>query len=194
MQVSRRCKVVCSYDVDVDVDAALVNNIVLGGEYSSGLIKGVPFGMIAPGMNVTKTLYLSSSGAPGNRMVDISIRSQSTTSATSATAPLESTSEGSAAPGELADASESLQTLVVPTVEPFTISFYVVYRRALGERRGLADLETFEPTFWDDGEGGEAEIDSKIVFSEPWGVEVVDVRLKKQVSLARWLFPYLNYV
>jgi trafficking protein particle complex subunit 11 len=168
-----------------DVDAALVNNIVLGGEHSSGLIKGVPFGTIAPGINVTKTLYLSSSGAPGNRMVDISIRSQSTTSTTSTTAPLESMSEGSAAPGELADASESLQTLFVPTVEPFTISFGVVYRRALGERYGLADLETFEPTFWDDGEGGEAEIDSKIVFSEPWGLEVVDARLKKQVSPAR---------
>jgi hypothetical protein len=152
---------------------SLVNSIVLGEERSSGLIKGVPFGVIAPGVNVMKTLYLFNSGSPGNRMIDISVRSRSLTS-------LEQPSEGMSS--ELDDASETLQTLVVPTVEPIKVTFDVVYRRTLGQRNGLADLTTFEETFWDDGEGGEAVVDTRMECTGPWALEVFYVRLVNQVS------------
>ena len=156
--------------------STLVNSIVMGDERSSGLIKGVPFGVIAPGASVIKTLYLLNSGAPGNRMIDISIRSRSIAT------PPEPMADGSIL-NELADASETLQTLVVPTVEPMQIVFEVVYRRALGQRRGLADLESYEDTFWDDGEGGEAVVNAKMKCEGPWALEVVDVRLVKEVSI-----------
>jgi hypothetical protein len=148
-----------------------VNSITLGDELSSSLIKGVSFGVLRPGVDAVKTLYLFNSGTPGNRMIDISVRSISTSGSLAA----------SSTPNDLVDATETLQTMVVPTVEPVAVAFDVVYRRALGSRRGLADLGTFEETFWDDGDGGEAIVDMRLECAGPWGLEVTDVRLVKEV-------------
>jgi hypothetical protein len=152
----------------------------LDDEHSSGLIRGVPFGVIAPGITVIKTLYLVNTGAAGDRRIDISIQSQATTAM--ATNVLERSSLDSPPSADQSDISETLQTLLVPTVEPIKVTYGTVYRRALGARMELADLTTFENEFWDDGEGGEAVVSAKMQCVGPWCLMVESVKLVRKVS------------
>jgi hypothetical protein len=157
--------------VHTQIVCCAVNSIILDNESSSGLIKGVAFGVLAPGVSVLKTLYLVNTGAAGDRMLDVSIQSRSTA------IPEALTSESS----ELQDMSETLQTLIVPTVDPIKVTYGVEYRRALGPRAGLADLRTFEGEFWDDGDGGEAMVNARMECVGPWGLEVESIQLQTQV-------------
>lgn len=147
-----------------------VNTIFLDDERSSGLIS-VHCGKIGPGVNVLKTLHLLNTGAAGDRVIDISTRSRSAEGA-----------DGSDT--EVHNSTETLRTLVIPTVEPFKITQEVVYRHATGDWAGLADLRTFESEFWDDRKGGSALVNTRVEFVGPWGLEVVSVELRKQVGLA----------
>ena len=54
----------------------IVNFIDLEGQRSSALIKGVAFGVLQPGDSVRKTLRLTSTGAGGERVLDISVQSR----------------------------------------------------------------------------------------------------------------------
>lgn len=143
------------------------------------MIKGVPCGVLAPGVNVIKTLYLVNTGAAGDRMIDLSVQSRSTATPSKPTSPV--SPEGR----ELSDVSELLQTLVVPTVDPVKVTYAVNYRRALGERPGLADLTTYEGDFWDDGDGGEAIVNVKMECAGPWGMDIEYVKLLRKVSSVR---------
>ncbi|KAG6857739.1 hypothetical protein H0H87_004155 [Tephrocybe sp. NHM501043] len=96
-----------------------VNTIILGDERSSNFIKGVPFGVLPPGATALKTLYLINSGAPGDRMIDISVQSRTTHIITD--------SEDS----ELDDMTETTEMLVVPAVDPFKIVQRISYRQGL---------------------------------------------------------------
>ncbi|KAJ7496837.1 Gryzun, putative trafficking through golgi-domain-containing protein [Mycena latifolia] len=146
------------------------NVIVLDDERSSSLIKGVGFGVLQPGVSVVKTLYLVSSGPAGDRMVDVSIQS---------TAPTTAAAHAPESP-ELQDMTETLQTLVVPTLEALKAEFGVVYKRAVGARAGVADLRTYDYDFWEDGDGGEALVEARMECVGPWGVEVASVRLLRE--------------
>ncbi|KAJ7030012.1 Gryzun, putative trafficking through golgi-domain-containing protein [Mycena alexandri] len=143
------------------------NAIVLDDERSSSLIKGVDFGVLQPGVSVVKTLHLISSGAAGERMVDVSIQS---------------TAVGGHQPEnpELQDMTETLQTLVVPTSEAIKVNFGVVYKRALAARAGVADLRTYDHDFWDDSDGGEAIVTAQMECAGPWGLEVASVKLHRK--------------
>ncbi|KAJ7593749.1 Gryzun, putative trafficking through golgi-domain-containing protein [Mycena floridula] len=124
-----------------EVDGA-VNTIRVDDERSSALIKGVPLGILAPGANLVKTLYITSQGAPGSRIMDISVRST--------------------CGADEEDIAELLQTITVPTVEALKVDFAVSYRRSLVPRIGLGDLRGYEEDFWDDGIGGEAIVNATL--------------------------------
>lgn len=145
------------------------NVIVLEEKRSSSLIKGVSFGVLQPGVSIVKTLYLLSSGGAGDRMVDVSIQS---------TALGDHQSENP----ELQDITETLQTLVVPTLDAIKVNFGLVYKRALGARAGIADLRTYNHDFWDDADGGEAIVTAQMECTGPWGLEVSSVKLHREVS------------
>ena len=55
--------------------ALAVNSTVLENERSTSLLKGISFGALQPGANKVKTLYLSSTGLAGDRVLDISVHS-----------------------------------------------------------------------------------------------------------------------
>lgn len=163
---------------------SLVNHIVCDGQQSSGLIKGVSFGTLPPGVNVLKTLYLVNTGAAGDRVLDISIRSQ----IKSKSSPVSSPATTPSSPEMLAntfDTNETLQTLTVPTVNPIKITYDVGYKRPLADRPGIANLKTFEDEFWDDGEGGEALISSRLETVGPWCLELLSIELDREVSNTR---------
>lgn len=128
--------------------------------------------MLAPGAQVLKTLYLANTGAAGNRVVDISVQSRSTSSEESDNAL------------EHPDVTEHLQTLLVPTVDPIEISHTIAYTRPLNEWPGLADLRTFDAEFWDDRCGGGALISSKLVCIGQSEIEIESIRLKREVCIS----------
>ncbi|KAJ6589938.1 Gryzun, putative trafficking through golgi-domain-containing protein [Mycena vulgaris] len=143
------------------------NVIVLDDERSSSLIKGVSFGVLQPGVTAVKTLHLISRGPAGDRMVDVSIQS---------TALEEHQPENP----ELQDMTETLQTLVVPTLDAIKANFSVAYKRALSARAGVADLRSYDHDFWDDADGGEAIVTAQMECAGPWALEVASVKLYRE--------------
>ncbi|PBK82765.1 hypothetical protein ARMGADRAFT_684202 [Armillaria gallica] len=153
-----------------EVDDA-VNSITLDDERSSGLIKGISFGVLVPGVSSIKTLNLSNTGGAGDRMIDISIQSRVTS---------RHDSNEDLSKSEMEDVSEILQTLTVPTVKALNVAYDVTYRRPLAERLGLADLRRFEEDFWDEGEAGEALVTLRLECAGPWALELQKVALERQ--------------
>lgn len=148
----------------------LVENVILlDDERSTSLIKGVNFGVLKPGVSIVKTLHLISGGGAGDRMVDVSIQS----TAVRAQQPENP---------ELLDMTETLQTLVVPTLDAIKVNYGVVYKRAVGARAGVADLRTYDHDFWEDGDGGEAIVTTSMECAGPWGLEVLSVKLNREVG------------
>ncbi|KAG6866197.1 hypothetical protein C0991_007222 [Blastosporella zonata] len=147
-----------------------VNTIILGDERSSNFIKGVPFGVLAPGENAVKTLYLISSGAPGDRVVDISVQSRAPNSVPDPAAP------------ELDDMTETTKMLVVSTVDPLKIVQTISYRRGLDSWPGLADLNTFDGERWNPIMTSEALVHSVIKCTGPSSLQVESVTLERQES------------
>ena len=125
-----------------------------------------------------KTLYLVNTGAAGDRILDISIQSR-TMPKSSSSGPISVSRDSESQPS---DTSEALQTLTVPTVNPITISYDVGYRRALAERLGPSDLASYDNTFWDGGEGGEALVNARMETMGPYSLEVESVKLIRHVS------------
>ncbi|KZP28516.1 hypothetical protein FIBSPDRAFT_917686 [Athelia psychrophila] len=160
-----------------DIDHA-VNHIVFGGERSTGLIKGVSFGTIASGVTALKTLNLINTGAAGDRTLDISIQSRAISNVAAPDTPPSSPDSTDA--HEIADTSEALQTLIIPTVSPIAVSYSVAYRRALTQPHRLAHLNTFGNDYWDDSQGGEALITSRLEVVGPWSLEVQSIKLMRK--------------
>ncbi|PFH52170.1 hypothetical protein AMATHDRAFT_74451 [Amanita thiersii Skay4041] len=150
-----------------------ISTIMMNEQRSSSLIKGIPFGVLHPAASATKTLYLTSSGSPANRVLDISVRSWMVTG------DGENPEVDHNAALDYDNAFETLETLVVPTVDAFKTSHNVVYRRCSHEWVGLADLRTFDADFWDD-RGGEAVIDFRIESAGPWTVKVESIVLERE--------------
>lgn len=156
-----------------------MNHIVFGGERSTGLIKGVSFGTIASGVTALKTLNLINTGAAGDRTLDISIQSRAISNVAAPDTP--PCSPDSTDAHEIADTSEALQTLIIPTVSPIAVSYSVAYRRALTQPHRLAHLNTFGNDYWDDSQGGEALITSRLEVVGPWSLEVQSIKLMRKV-------------
>ena len=156
-----------------------VNHILFDGQQSTGLIKGVSFGNLLPGVNVSKTLYLVNTGAPGDRALDISIRSQIKSKSPPVSLPAATPSSPETST-DIFDKSEALQILTIPTVSPIKITYNVGYKRPLADRPDIANLKTFEDEFWDDG--GEALISCRLETVGPWCLELLDIELDREVS------------
>lgn len=139
----------------------------------------MPFGTLAPGASIIKTLHLLTTGAAGETMLDISVQSRPTALSADDDGDDESSSEHP----ELQDMTETLRTLVVLTVDPLKVTQNVVYQRVLGDWSGLADLKTFENDFWDDRQGGEAVVNVRMECVGPWGLEVESVNLERAVRV-----------
>jgi hypothetical protein len=160
---------------DTFLNVNAVNHIRIDDEQSSGLIKGVSFGSLEPGATIKKTLHLVSTGGAGDRSLDISLQSMihEDISPDAVPAPPETPT--------LHDTSEMLETLVVPTVDPFKLEQTVTYRRTTRPTPGLLDLSTFEGDYWDDVDGGEAVINTSFSCAGPWGVKVEQCKLLRKV-------------
>ena len=172
-----------------------MNYIAMDDQRSTSLIKGVGCGALAPGVTVLKKLFLTNTGAPGERVVDISVQSQSRDPQSSSPAspsasvptspvvasptspiPAEPTSP-SAAP--IVDRTETLRTLSIGAIRPLTVAHETVYKRPTRPQPGLADLKTFEGGARDEGAAVEAHVTSTITVAAPAGIAIESVVLKR---------------
>ena len=169
------------------IELFAVNTISVNGETSAGLIKDVPFGILAPGVQGTKTLHLMNTGSGGNRLLDISISASSPQPRGEAT-PESPSGRGEevqepASPGQDAHRTVYQETITVPTVAPFAVENDVAYARARGEWRGLADMSTYEDDCFDQRKGSEASINVKLECTGPWGVRIDGIKLETPVRI-----------
>lgn len=151
----------------------LDNFISLDGQRSNSFIKGVALGVLSPGVNISKTMYLGCSGAVGDRVIDISVQSR-TTNSVEPTTPVSPQS-----PSVTVDSGETLRTLVVPTVDPITVTHQVSYRRSTKPSTGLGNLDAFESDYWEDA--GEAHVTTTMACVGPSGVYVESIKLIREV-------------
>lgn len=164
-----------------EVDQA-AQHIIFDDQRSSGLIKGIRLGTIAPGVSAAKTLYLVGSGAPGDRTLDISIQSTAVQPGVTSKGDddAEPRSSSSLSAHAAVDSCEKLQTIVIPTSRALAITYDVAYRRSKNAMPALADLSTVEDDFWDDSYGGVAVVTTKIECSAPCGLVVESMKLHRQ--------------
>lgn len=172
-------------ELDIAADAMLhpsevefaVISISADRELWTNLIKDVPFGTLAPGVSVLKTLYLQSACAASEIVIDVSIRSRvPKNGAVPQIIPVSPKSPSFT----LDDTCETLQTLVVQTVDPISVKHDVVYKRSTAARPGLADLATYEPEFGADGIKAEATISTAWTCVGPHGIKVEKIQLIKE--------------
>ncbi|KAH7329744.1 Foie gras liver health family 1-domain-containing protein [Rhizoctonia solani] len=146
------------------------NDITIGHETSSSLIKQVSLGLIQPDDHSSKTLILFTRGLPGDRVLDFSVRSgvissraASPSASPQRTAiPLSPTNDKLLSPTSPTyedkaflpssknlpaesdkETTETLHMLTIPVTLPFSNSASVVYERPEVPRHGLLDPETF---------------------------------------------------
>lgn len=160
-----------------------MNRIILEDEESSSLIRGVKFGVLEPGVETTKTLYLLSTGAVGDRTLDVSIRSQATVRLSPSPTPGTPDSAG------LHDVNEALQTLVIPTTHAIKITSNVTYQRSLQPKPGLADLRTYGTDIWEDGISGEATTTSVFQCAASCGLKLESIQFESQVRYICFVPP-----
>ncbi|KAG0708617.1 Gryzun, putative trafficking through golgi-domain-containing protein [Suillus ampliporus] len=157
--------------------------IIFDDQRSSGLIKGIRLGTIAPGVSATKTLYLVGSGAPGDRTLDVSVQSTSVQSGSTSKTDddAEHPRSSSSLSGRAAvDSCENLQTIVIPTSRALAITYDVAYRRSKNAMPALADLSTVEDDYWNDSCGGVAVVTTRIECSSPCGLMIESLKLHRQ--------------
>ncbi|KXN87455.1 Trafficking protein particle complex subunit 11, partial [Leucoagaricus sp. SymC.cos] len=150
----------------VDVDGA-ANIIILDHEQSSSLIKGVSCGVLKPGVAVVKTLHLLSSGAAGDRVLDISVQTKSLDNVSSVDQKEHEERES--------DITERLRTIVVPTVDAFQFTHDVIYQHNTKEWSALTDLESYEESYLDTGRSAETQITTDMRIVGPWPVYIEHV-------------------
>ena len=156
-----------------------VNTVTIDNQQSTSLVKGIACGILVQGACVVKTLHLYSTGAGGDRVLDISTQCREVLSADDADAQEEQTEAS-----DTRHSTEVLHTLAVPTVEAIRASWDVAYERAPTSvpRPGIADLSTFDSDFWDDSLGGEAVVQLVLECAGPWNLEILGMELVREVS------------
>lgn len=153
-----------------------MNRIIVDDEESTSLIRGVKFGLLEPGAEASKTLYLLNTGAVGDRTLDVSIRSQPPTYPSLSPIPQTADSTG------LHNVNETLQTLVIRTTRAIKIASNVAYQRSLQSHPGLADLRTYGNDFGEDRVSGEATITSIFRCAARCGLKLEGIRFESQVQ------------
>lgn len=147
-----------------------MNQITFEDEQSSSLIKGAEYGAIKPGESVSKTLQLLGNGAPGDRVLDISVQIR---------VPDDDEDQDYRA----VDVTEKLQTITIPTLEAFKITQDVAYQHSLKEWNTVSDLMSYDEEYEDGGRGMEAIIITDINVAGPWPVYVELVEFENDVSI-----------
>lgn len=158
-----------------------MNTISVNGETSTSLIRDIPFGILAPGVQASKTIHLVNSGTGGNRLLDISITGNSVRT------PEESSddeAEGEAEPTSPTQVDKTVfsETISIPTVAPFSVVSDVAYARSRRKWLGLASLETFDADNYDQRKGSEALINMQISCTGPWSVHIEHLSLEMMVK------------
>jgi len=173
------------------------DEIALGDQRSSTLLKGVQLGTLEPGDNVQRKIELFCTRAPGDRVLDVSVQSRSPSapaaSSTSLSASLDTTDAPSSnatpepeasAEADTDDVNEDLHTLVVPTVAPLEYDWDVQYHRPPTGQGGALEpgrMELYDP------EAFESDATAVVVLAcvapGPWDVEVEAVRLDRTVRV-----------
>lgn len=156
-------------------DLFLVNQITLDGEQSPSLIKGADCGVVKPGESVSKILHLLSGGAPGDRVLDISVQTR---------IPEDSSFPGKEDQDNQAhDATEKLQTITVPTLEAFKVAQEITFQHNLKEWGTITDLSGYSEDYVDDGRGTEATVVTDVSIAGPWSVYVEYIEFEDEVSI-----------
>ncbi|KAJ3575278.1 hypothetical protein NP233_g1192 [Leucocoprinus birnbaumii] len=160
-----------------DIDGA-TNKIAIDHEESSSLIKGIACGAIKPGVAVVKTMHLLSQGGVGDRILDISVQTKA----------LEASSPADRAPSqEENDITEKLQTITVPTVDPFQLTQGVAYQYNTQEWTILTDLASYEDGYEDYRRGTEATVTTDIRIIGPWSLHLEHVEFEEESFGAKLL-------
>jgi len=153
---------------------------MVDGERSSSLVKDVELGKLAPGEVATKQIHLFCSGAPGERVMDVSVRSRTVIEEEDEE---DSEEDGDGKEKNGADAMEHLKLLAVQAIAPLRVETRTAYSRSREPWSGLADLRTFDAGFWDLGRGGIAHVVSEIGCVGPWGLHIEKLELHRRVIL-----------
>lgn len=157
-----------------------MNWIIFDGEKSSSLIRDIHLGVLASGHSTIKTLHIFNTGAGGDRMIDVSIQTKTIMPKSESARSVDDNGEKN---GISCDMMEHLNLLVVPTINPVDVSYSISYGRDTNSWSGLADLDTFEDSFWDSRRGGHAIITSSMTCVGPWSLLIENVDLERNVSV-----------
>lgn len=128
-----------------------------------------------------KTVYLQSTGAASDVVIDISVRSRVTEPTPAQLSPLSPKSPSLSS----SDTTETPRTLVVHTVDPITVKHDVVYRRSTRPLPGIADLATYDSESEMDAGEADAIITTVWTCVGPCGVKVEGIKLIRDVSSFR---------
>uniref|UniRef100_A0A8H7Y8D4 Trafficking protein particle complex subunit 11 domain-containing protein n=1 Tax=Psilocybe cubensis TaxID=181762 RepID=A0A8H7Y8D4_PSICU len=170
-----------------EIDDA-VNWMVVDDVRSTSLVKGIHLGVLVPGTSAVKTLHLFNTGAGGDRVVDVSVQTRTKIALKTPDDEREDDGDNDGPETEADDEGrtdsrndtmEHLKLLVVPTVKAIQITNNVVYRRALDPWSGLADLRTFDESFWDSRQGGEALVNFVMTCAGPWSIIIQRIELER---------------
>ncbi|TBU21299.1 Gryzun, putative trafficking through golgi-domain-containing protein [Dichomitus squalens] len=175
-------------ELDVTVDVLLqpteideaVNYIAMDDQRSTSLIKTISCGSLAPGTSILKKLVLTNTGGAGERVIDISVQSESHASNTVASTPTSSTTPTTPSHPPLVDRTETLRTIAVEAIHPIKVAHQATYRRPTRAQPGLADLETFEGVKKDEASAVEAIVTSTLTVVAPAGIEIESILLSRK--------------
>jgi len=159
--------------------------IIFDRQRSSGLIKGIRFGTIAPGVSAAKTPHLVGSGAPGDRTIDIFIQFTPVQAASMAKVGDDARHPHSSSSSNMhaaTDACEKLQAILITMSRALSFAYDVVYRRSKNAMPALADLSTVQGDVWDDSDGGVAVIAARMECTAFCGLVTESLTLHRQVS------------
>jgi len=169
---------------------------------STSMIKGVSLGTIKPGDTVSRSLYLVNRHGVGDRTLDVSITShavtkQSSSSTSSDTDGDEDEDDESTTSGgdtkvsteeksPSRDVCETLRTVVVPALQPFSSTTETSYQRPSpsGQIHSLFDLDAGSDL---SRSSVTATVVTSIVNVGPWEVEILKLEwvTKESVRLNR---------
>jgi len=146
----------------------LVNYISIDTERSTGLIKGVAYDILQPGETSHKNLFLHSVGSPGDRSIDISVQCEIPKSPEAdVSSPISPTTSG---------VTESLHTLLIPTICPLESDSNITYNRRPSNGLLIAsDLKGYEASHMEIYAA--AILNSTLLNAGSWDIDVHNIKL-----------------
>ena len=139
--------------------------------------------VVARNNNILKKLVLTNTGGAGERVIDISVQSQSHTPAASSSAPTSPTTPTTPGNSPLVDRTDTLRTIAVEAIHPIKVTHKASYRRPTRPQPGLADLETFGGGRRDEASAVEAVVASTLAVAAPRGIVIESIVLHRKVCV-----------